>query len=66
MVKIPGIYSTTVHVFSAASTHTAKLAIYVNRADGSGEEKLCDAHSVQGKICQELNVSRWTVVSDTA
>ena len=38
-------------------THTAKLAVFVNYGDGSGEEKLCDAHAVDGKE-QELLSSR--------
>ena len=49
VVKIAGVYSTTVHVFSPGITYNAKLGIYVNRAGGGGEEKLCDAHSVVGK-----------------
>ena len=49
VVKIAGIYSMTVHVFSPHRHNTAKLAIHVNRADSSGEEKLCDAHSIIGK-----------------
>ena len=49
VVKIPGIYSMTVHVFSPPRHNTAKLAIRVNRVDSSGEEKLCDAHSIIGK-----------------
>ena len=51
VVKIAGIYSTTVNVFSPrrSLSHTAKLGIYVNRASSGGEEKLCDAHSVKGE-----------------
>ena len=48
MVKIDGIYSMTLYVFSPHRNNVAKLAIYVNRADNSGEEKLCDAHSIAG------------------
>ena len=50
-MKVAGIYSTTVHVFSPSSSfsHAAKLGIYVNRANVGGEEKLCDAHSIIGK-----------------
>ena len=49
VVKIAGIYSMTVHVLSPHRHNTAKLAIHVNRADSSGEEKLCDAHSIIDK-----------------
>ena len=51
-MKTSGIYSTTVHVFSPGSSHEAKLGIYVNRMNGGGEEKLCDA--VTTVVCADV------------
>ena len=53
MVKIAGIYSATVHLTSP-NNNQAKVAMFVNRADGSGEERLCDAHTLSGTCRSKL------------